>query len=344
MIFFNAFAAGFRYKSPEFRRESSMRLFLATVIMLLISACGPQVGTESVTITDADGALVDSESSAPQGPNRSPYHSDFNDPEDREESTDGNSDKITESEEAVSIVPLPPSVWADSDQVKKPVMEKRQNPRSTDVVFGGQMSPTIYYQAFLNEDGKTTCQHSQRVPLYGEKRKVLLRVCPQNLEICALQGSCQITQDGVTHSFNVIGSSRGIPVFFEISREDCVFGFGVRSICLDPFFTVAADLRHHKPGDVIFVPLIEGLLLPNGQRHDGYLVVRDRGGAIIGPHRFDFFTGNMDWRDPENPFTRLKLNDKRQRFPYYSVKGETARKVLAARTFPKLPRSWITSQ
>lgn len=35
-------------------------------------------------------------------------------------------------------------------------------------------------------------------------------------------------------------------------------------MCLDPYFTVAADLNFYKLGDVIFVPQFVGEVMPDG--------------------------------------------------------------------------------
>jgi 3D (Asp-Asp-Asp) domain-containing protein len=153
-----------------------------------------------------------------------------------------------------------------------------------------------------------------------------------------LEGSCRILQNGVERSFNYVSGSKKEPIFIELGEDDCFFGIGVRGICLDPFYTVAADLRYHKPGEVIYVPALVGRKLPNGESHNGFLVVRDTGGAIRGPHRFDFFSGSLSWQDPANTFSQIHLNSSSTRVVYYRVLGEVAREVLQKRGFPRLPR------
>ncbi len=70
-----------------------------------------------------------------------------------------------------------------------------------------------------------------------------------------MQGSCSVIQDGKKHNFNVIGRTSGQDRFFEIEKnDDCQYGYGVQSSCLDPYYTLAADLTIYKPGEVIFVP------------------------------------------------------------------------------------------
>lgn len=208
---------------------------------------------------------------------------------------------------------------------------------SKDFVAKGKVVPSIYYKPLLIEDERT-CPSGSKVNLSGTRGQVLIKVCRATFSKCLMEGSCRISQNGIERSFNVIDTGSR-PTFVEILDEDCIFGLGVRGICLDPFYTVAADMRHRRAGDVIYVPALVGQVLPNGEKHNGFLVVRDRGGAILGAHRFDFFSGSIEWMDPRNTFTKLKLNDKRTRLDYYLVTGESAKKILKRRAFPKIPHS-----
>jgi 3D (Asp-Asp-Asp) domain-containing protein len=205
-----------------------------------------------------------------------------------------------------------------------------------DFVAQGELSPTVYYQALIL-DSNSLCRESDRVKLPGRNGVELARVCPSTLQQCLMEGSCQISQNGITRSFNVGGNSSGVRSFFESKNEECPFGYGVKLICLDPFYTVAADPRYHQAGDVIYVPNLKGKDLPDGTQHTGYMVVRDVGGGIKGAKRFDFFSGNIHWRDPKNPFTKAQLADSRARISFYKVLGASAEKVRSYREFPSLP-------
>lgn len=74
--------------------------------------------------------------------------------------------------------------------------------------------------------------------------------------------------------------------------------------CLTAFFSVAADLRHYRVGDIIYMPdIYEGdLTVPSGKRHPGFFIVQDTGGAIKGAGRFDFYTGTAGLNDSRNIF------------------------------------------
>lgn len=205
--------------------------------------------------------------------------------------------------------------------------------RSADFVARGELVPTVYYQPII-EDDLSKCS-GKPTSIRNAAGAEMIRVCSSTFEKCMMQGSCVIRRGGVSRSFNVTSGSRG--VFAEVGEKQCEFGFGVRSICLDPFYTVAADLSFYKPGDVIFVPGLVGWPLPQGNKHSGFLVVRDRGGAIKGEHRFDFFSGTLHYLHPKNPFGQAKLSDRKTRMFYYQVRGPTAQKVLRSRAFPRLP-------
>lgn len=201
--------------------------------------------------------------------------------------------------------------------------------------FPGILKPTVYYFPVLDED-INTCEDSTKMDLHGAGGKVLLRVCPETEDACRLQGSCAIIQNEKSYSFNFLGLYEGQKRFFPI-EDKCFFGFGVSNICLDPYYSIAADLSIYKPGQVIFVPAAVGLELPDGSKHNGYFVIRDRGSHIKGIGRFDFFSGEYSWRNPKNPFKKIKLGDIRSAMPYYLILGELANKVLEIRGYPNLP-------
>ncbi|WP_291515576.1 3D domain-containing protein [Bdellovibrio sp. ArHS] len=200
----------------------------------------------------------------------------------------------------------------------------------------GVLKPTVYYFVVVNED-KNGCAADAKKDLHGAGGKVLLKVCPKTWSACSLQGSCAVIQKGKTHTFNIIGRFGDQERFFEIEEDGCRYGYGVNSSCLDPFYTLAADLSIYKPGEVIYVPAVVGLQLPDGSKHDGYFVIRDKGRGIIGRGRFDFFTGYYSWIDSNNPFKKLGLGDVKTNIPYFRVTGHVATEVLERRAYPNLP-------
>lgn len=206
----------------------------------------------------------------------------------------------------------------------------------SEMVGPGVLKPTVYYFPVINEDEKG-CTAKEKRDLHGAGGKVLLKVCARTHAMCALQGTCGVIQKKEMHTFNIIGRFEGQERFFEIPADGCRFGYGVRNSCLDPFYTLAADLSIYQPGEVIFVPAVVGLVLPDGSVHSGYFVIRDKGRGIKGLGRFDFFTGHYSWLDPENPFKKLGLGDVNTGIPYFRIKGDAARKVQVYRAYPDLP-------
>lgn len=210
-----------------------------------------------------------------------------------------------------------------------------------DLSSRGVLSPTVYFHPQIQDDG-VNCGGKLPVPLRGSKGQTLLNVCPTTFSQCRLQGSCRVQRAKYIYAFNYRDSSPGYSVFIEITNEACFFGYGVKNICLDPFYSVAADLKYHHAGDVIYLPKLKGQVLPSGRSHSGYLIVRDRGGAIKGANRFDFFTGSYDFRDPRNPFARLGLGDKNSKVEFYKVKPTSSPLIQQVRNFPFiLPKDQI---
>lgn len=203
-----------------------------------------------------------------------------------------------------------------------------------DIAETGSMTPTIYFLAVIDED-KESCD--DKLSLHLTDGSVRMKVCRRTLSFCAEQGSCLIKKSGRWTTFNVVRKVNGIDQFTEI-KNGCVYGYGVKNICLDPFYSVAADLNIYDPGDVIYIPKLRGMALPNGQKHDGYVIVRDRGRSVIGKGRFDFFSGGVNWRTSSNPFVQLKLNDKNTDVEYHRVAGQLAETVKAKRGYPHLPQ------
>lgn len=196
--------------------------------------------------------------------------------------------------------------------------------------------PTIYYKPVIYIE-KESCASEDLRDLIDENDKVLISLCRKSYDNCLLQGSCYVVSGEKTRNFNVTNKKDGTYRFAEKKEHRCPYGYGVRALCLDPFYSIAADLTIHKVGDVIFVPRLVGLRLPNGLAHNGYLVIRDQGGAIIGENRFDFFTGFFGPYDKGNVFANFGLGDKNHRFGYQKANEEVAKMIRELRNYPNIP-------
>ncbi|QDK36636.1 3D domain-containing protein [Bdellovibrio sp. NC01] len=206
------------------------------------------------------------------------------------------------------------------------------------------LNPTIYYKPTIRVD-RTKCDASEITEMKSPEDKVLAVMCLRDFNNCVMQGSCFIvSEDSRMRSFNYY--ARGpdtIPRFVEVDIRRCPYGYGMRNTCLDPYFTVAADLKIYKLGDVIFVPRLVGQLMPDGQTHDGFLVVRDAGGGINGANRFDFFTGFYNHLARENTLARLGFGDKTNAFEFRVASEEEAKEVRDRRGYPGLKKEIIIS-
>ncbi len=198
------------------------------------------------------------------------------------------------------------------------------------------ITPTIYYKPVIYKE-KDVCAGNDLKDLIDENDKILISLCKKNYDNCLLQGSCYVVEGQRTRNFNFTRKKDGISRFAEKKEARCPYGYGVQALCLDPFYSVAADLSIHKVGDVIFVPRLVGVRLPDGKAHNGYLVVRDQGGAILGEGRFDFFTGFFGPFDKGNVFAEIGLGDKKHRFGYQKVSEDIAKIVREYRAYPNIP-------
>ncbi|MEK2688399.1 3D domain-containing protein [Bdellovibrio sp. GT3] len=253
---------------------------------------------------------------------------------------------VPESEEdgALPVQPatVDPKAVPSHGTVSAEQIEK-DRPAGKDIVGTSKLKPTVYYFPIFDTE-KTTCPDSQKVTLYGQGGKTLIRVCKKISDACGLQGSCSIKKNGKIRLLNILARIKGQNRYFEIDREECKYGYGVRTVCLDPFHTLAADLSIYKLGEVIYVPSVIGLILPDGTLHDGYFIIRDKGAGIMGRGRFDFYSGFMPWYDKTNPFNKIGLADKNTEVPYIRVTGSKAKEIQVRRNYPSIPKDSMPVQ
>lgn len=203
---------------------------------------------------------------------------------------------------------------------------------------GQSLVPTIYYKPTIHLNA-TECSENELRDIMSPEGVTLATLCEADFKNCLLQGSCFVEADGKTTSYNYHSTKETVPRFIEVDLARCPFGYGVNSSCLDPYFTAAADLKYYKMGDVIFIPRMVGAEMPNGEIHDGYVIIRDSGGAIIGPNRFDFFTGFLDHKQKSNTLARLGFGDPKNSFEFRRATEDEAKSARERRNFPGLKKS-----
>lgn len=199
------------------------------------------------------------------------------------------------------------------------------------------ITPTIYYIPQFDLD-KQSCAESSRRSMKDKSDQVLFLVCKEVYDACLMQGTCEIKNSQGRTMVNVAGRVNSEYRFAKVQTKNCRYGLGAgKSVCLDPFHSIAADLSIYKLGQVVYIPNVVGLELPDGSKHDGYFVVRDSGGNIKGYGRFDFFTGFF--ARSQNPFVSIGFSDKDTHVHYYVLEPGEASRVLKKRNYPQIPVS-----
>lgn len=84
----------------------------------------------------------------------------------------------------------------------------------------------------------------------------------------------------------------GARICFEaLDPDQFPWGRGASGKAILPLRTVAADTSVLPMGTMVYIAVFDGLMLPDGSRHDGCFQVQDRGSKVKGAH-LDVFTGD----------------------------------------------------
>jgi 3D (Asp-Asp-Asp) domain-containing protein len=171
------------------------------------------------------------------------------------------------------------------------------------------LRPTMYYIA---NESETACEGrynggdfdgTEVSEVLSPSGELIANVCTRFFKVLSMEGTGVLRDRGQGElTVNWAGSYR-----FKV-MDKCIYGEGVKGLCLIPYHTIAADLTVYPVGTIIYIPRAEGLKLPNNKIHNGYFIVRDTGGAFrgIGPKRVDLFVGVEHDRD--NIFSRIGMD------------------------------------
>lgn len=204
------------------------------------------------------------------------------------------------------------------------------------------LSPTLYFIPILDiKSENINCGENERRPIKNIQGQVIAQVCETDYRICVKQGTCILNEPRGMRIVNFTTRRGKIPLFSGKIKKQCPYGLGFKNVCLDPYYTIAADLKFYKLGDVIFVPSARGIKLPNGDTHDGYFVIRDSGANLKSERRFDFFTGFDHDTEAFNVFKKMGLDNKENRFKFEKAPERIASKVRTKRNYPKLNRKQL---
>ena len=133
-----------------------------------------------------------------------------------------------------------------------------------------------------------------------------------------------------------------------LSQARCKNGYGNRANCLNPCRTIAASMKHHKFGEIVFIKGLVGKKCGNKARdgfemvHDGFVMIADTGSPkhFNSEGRFDFFWGRC--RNRKNGICRegaLNLSEPATNSPYcliYDPNQPERNAQIRARFFEKV--------
>jgi 3D (Asp-Asp-Asp) domain-containing protein len=121
---------------------------------------------------------------------------------------------------------------------------------------------------------------------------------------------------------NVGGTYDGERCWLEPTKAP--YGLGEDGNGLIPYRSLAVDPNVVKLGTILYLPALDGIRLPSGEVHDGFVIAHDTGSAIIG-YRIDVFVGFEN--DVENSLTQSGQIENMEALSVYEVDDVTADKV-----------------
>ncbi|GES95634.1 carbohydrate-binding module family 50 protein [Rhizophagus clarus] len=102
-------------------------------------------------------------------------------------------------------------------------------------------------------------------------------------------------------------SSKSFSCFDELDKTKFPFGSTSNDTPLVPYITVAAnDIRK---GTLLYIPKLDGMLLPNGKTHNGCVKADDTGDSFGGKH-IDWFVAresNFEFLTNRDPFESVSV-------------------------------------
>lgn len=205
---------------------------------------------------------------------------------------------------------------------------------SADLASIPDLLPTMYY---VPQETSVSCKGtygtnspaytgSEKTNVLDLKGNVIATVCTRFYRFLLMEGTAILRDRGAGPLTVNYGGRQGDERRYRL-LDRCAYGEGVRlGLCLIPYHTIAADNTVHKIGDIIYIPAVDGMRLPDGSLHEGFFVVRDTGGAFdgIGSQRVDLFTGLEP--DYNNVFSRAGF-DHHKPLKAFKLRGGSAKLI-----------------
>lgn len=217
---------------------------------------------------------------------------------------------------------------------------------STSVGYAQSLNKATYsstYSTLLVELKEMECSADEMKPVKASSGEVIGQLCAREYRECMFEGSCVLeTEQGqkMSISFERYDEKENQSYF---TKSVCDYGYGFGKVsgtragltCLLPYFSVSADALEYKLGDVVFVPKLKDVQLPNGEIHDGYVIVSDYSESYLdtGADHFSFFTGHENAFSNKNPLVSLGLSDPTTIFEYRKATELETKKVQEKRGF-----------
>lgn len=219
----------------------------------------------------------------------------------------------------------------------KPVLAPVSEEEKHVVEDANGVIPGLYYLPIL-EGKKLACEKQNARPIKNSDRQIIAYLCEDEHKICVKQGTCLLSEANGLRMINFNSRRAAAPVYSEKTKRECPYGLGYKDVCLDPYHTISANFRFHRLGEVIYIPSVRGLKLPNGETHEGYFIVRDSAAHLGTAQEMDFFTGFDNEIEATNVFRKLGLGDNKNRFIYQKAPDDIASLVRRKRSYPKITR------
>ncbi len=158
----------------------------------------------------------------------------------------------------------------------------------------GRFAPTFY--RILDENAPEWKDGEPSVPLLTMSGETIARVTAEFKRQLDIEGSAHIHDERV---INLHQKTEG--GWRYVVAVNAPFGLGVDDYKLVPYRTLAVDPKVIRVGSVLYMPALDGVHLPNGEIHDGFVFAHDEGQSIKS-NRIDVFVGFES--DVDNTLTR----------------------------------------